>query len=137
MILARVNLPENPADSGLVLAQHHVQILHDKAQLGQFVDDFDVREALLVGANFILAFHDVDAFGFEDPKGFFRSFEVQIENGFVIFFRRILCAVVVVVVLEVLVILVRCAAWRVHVRRIKHDTINSGVAVRQLAAINP
>jgi hypothetical protein len=30
--------------------------------LGQFVDDFDVGQPLLVGADFVLAFDDVDAF---------------------------------------------------------------------------
>ena len=95
-----------------------------------------MREALLVGANLILTFHDVNTLRFEDTVSFLRSFEVQVEDGIVIFLRRVLRAVVVIVVLEVLVILMRCAAGRVHVRRIKYHTIERGVAVGQLAAIH-
>ena len=82
-----MNLPEDAAYSGFVHADYHEQILHNEAHLVQFVDDFDVSEALLVRANLILAFHDVDAFGFEDSVSFLRSFEVQVEDGIVIFLR--------------------------------------------------
>ena len=87
MILARVNLPEHAAYAGFVHADDHEQILHNKTHSVQLVDDFDVREALLVGANLILAFHDVNTLRFEDTVSFLRSFEVQVEDGVVIFLR--------------------------------------------------
>ena len=96
MVFARVNLPEYAAYSGFVHAHDHEQILHNEAQLIQLVDDFDVSEALLVGANLILAFHDVNTLRFEDTVSFLRSFEVQVEDGVVIFLRRVLRAVVVI-----------------------------------------
>jgi len=95
VILARVNLPEYAAYAGFVHADDHEQILHNEAHVVQLVDDFDVREALLVGANLILTFHDVNTLRFEDTVSFLRSFEVQVEDGIVIFLRRVLRAVAV------------------------------------------
>ena len=68
-----MNLPEDSAYAGFVHAEYHEQILHNEAHLCQLVDDFDVRETLLVGANLILAFHDIDAFGFEDTCDYLRG----------------------------------------------------------------
>ena len=65
MILAGMDLPEHSADARPIIANHDKQILYNKANRRQLVDDFHVREALLVRANFVLALHDINTFWFQ------------------------------------------------------------------------
>jgi hypothetical protein len=61
VILASVNLPDHPAHPRTVVSQEHKQILHNESILGKFVDNFHVRQPLLVGADLISTLDDVYA----------------------------------------------------------------------------
>ena len=43
-----MDLPDNAAETGAIYSHHHKQVLDNKPMSGQFIDDFDVRQALLV-----------------------------------------------------------------------------------------
>lgn len=85
MILAGVDLPDDPTHAWSIVSNDNEQILDDETCRRQFVDDFDVRESLLVGADFILALDDVDAFRPQCPVRLARAGEIQVQDGFVIF----------------------------------------------------
>jgi hypothetical protein len=136
MILACVNLPQESADSWSVPPQNYKQVFNHETHRGQFVDELDVSEALLIGADLVLALYDIESFGPQHPIRFTRSTKVQIKNGFMVFLRIVFRSVVAVVVLKILVVLVRGAAWCMHVRGIKHNAVDRRVAVRQFAAVH-
>jgi len=136
VVLAGVHLPQHAAYTGLVHSEHHEQVLDHKAQSREFVDDFDMGQTLLVGTNLILALHNVNALRLKHPMSLPRAPEIEIENRFVVFLAPVFCPVVVVVNLEVLVVLVRSPARRVHVGRVGHNAVHRGIAVRQLPAVH-
>jgi len=137
VVFAGVNLSQEPAHAGFVCAENHKQVFYHETHYGQFVDDLNVGKPLLVGADFVLALYDIDTFWFQHSISLVCPFEVEIEHRFVVFFQTVFCPVIVVVVLEVLVILMSRATWRVHVWRIEHDAVDGCVAVRQITAIHP
>jgi hypothetical protein len=131
-----MRLSQHPADARAIVPKHDEKIVNFESHLRQLVDDLDVGEPLPVGADFILAFYDQDAAGFQHTKRFPRAAEIQVQHRLVVLLGRMGDAVVVVVLFVVLVVLVRRSPWRVHIWRIKHDAVNHAVAIRQLPAVN-
>jgi len=129
MVFPGVNLPQKAADTGAIHPYHNKQILDDEPGNRKLVDNFDVGQPLLVGADFILAFHDVNPFGPQDAVCLAGPAEIQIQHCLVVLLQTVLRAIIVVIRLEVLVILVRGPARRVHVRRVENNTIKHTVAV--------
>jgi predicted ATP-dependent Lon-type protease len=73
-----MNLLQDAADPGLVAPNDHEQVFHDKTHLGQLVYELDMRQPLLIGANFILAFDNVSSLIFQHPVGLAGRFEVEV-----------------------------------------------------------
>lgn len=78
MILPSMCLLEDTANSWPVFSQEDEQIFDDVTHVGEFIDDFHVREPLPVCAYFVLAFHYQDTRGFQYPERFSRAFEIQL-----------------------------------------------------------
>ena len=76
MVLSRVNLPDGAAHAGVVVPDHHEQVLGYETGSAVFIDNFDVGESLAIGANFILALYDANASFPQDPVGFQPGGEV-------------------------------------------------------------
>jgi len=131
-----MDLAEHSAYPWLVLAEHHKEILHHEAHGAQLVDDFHMGQPLLIGANLVLALHNINPLGLQHPVRFRRPFKIKVEDGFVIFLCAIFRTIVVIIVLEILVVLMRGAAGRMHVGRIEHYAIKGRIAIGQLAAIH-
>lgn len=136
MVFTGVQLPEDTAHAGLIPANADEQIFGDKAYLRQFVDDLYVREPLLVGAHFILAFHNVNAVGLQHATSLVRAPEVKVENSLVIFLPSVLSGIVIIVLLEVLMVLMGRPSGRVPVWRIKNNAIESRIAARKVPAVH-
>jgi len=123
VVLSRVGLPQNPAYSGLAVSHYDEQILCNESVRSQLVDDLHVREPLPIRADFVLALDDVDTAAAEDAPCLARSGEIQVEDSLMVLFVRPY-PVVPIVRLVVLVLDVRRAARRVHVRWIKHYAVD-------------
>jgi hypothetical protein len=116
------------------LARDDKQVFGDKTLIMQFIDQFDVRQPLLVCANLILAFNNINAAITQNSPGFFSSCEIQIENRLMVLLFGV-CPIVFVVILVILMVPM-CAPTRcVHVWRIKDYAINRAMLIRQLSAI--
>lgn len=61
MVFAGVNLRFQAADARTVASEQHEQVFGVKPQCFVSGDDLDVRQALLIGADLILAFDDQHA----------------------------------------------------------------------------
>jgi hypothetical protein len=131
-----MRLSQHPADARPIVPKHDEKIVNLESHRGQLVDDLDVGEPLPVGADFILAFYDQNAAGFQHAKRFPRAAEIQVQHRLVVLLGRMSGAVVVVVLFVVLVVLVRRSPWRVHIRGIEHDAVNHAVAIRKLPAVH-
>jgi hypothetical protein len=137
MVLAGMNLFEHTADARFASAHHDKQVFTDEADRRQLVDDFHMCEPLLVGAHFILALHDAQAFRTQDPPGFAGAVKVQVQNSFVVLlFCPIAGLVVPVIALIVLMPHMSGSTRRVHVGGIENEAIHGTVAIRQLSAVN-
>ena len=78
MVLAGVDLTDDPADPWAIVSMEYKQVLNDKPNSGQFVDQLHMGQTLLVRANFVSALDDIDPFVSENPMGFLRGFEIQV-----------------------------------------------------------
>jgi len=108
MILAGVNLPDDPTNTRAVVSQQHEEVFDDESLLRQLVDQFHVRQALLIGADLVPALNDVYPLVSKNPVGLIRRFELQVKNGLVILLSRsIPGGVVLVIIFIVLVVDVR------------------------------
>ena len=123
MIFTGMGLLQESAHSGLACTNYNKQVFGYKSIVSQLINDFDMGQALLIGTHFILTFDDVDTAFAQDSPSLSRRSEIQIQYGFMVFFSRIRL-VIFVVAFVVLVIDVGCAAWRVHIRRVKYNTVN-------------
>jgi hypothetical protein len=61
MVLARMPLPDDPADSGTVLAHEDEAILDGEAGTNEFRDQFHMRQSLSVRADLVLTLDDEDS----------------------------------------------------------------------------
>ncbi len=86
MIFPRVHLSKNSANTRTIVPQQNKQVFHDESLVAKFVDEFDVGEALLVGANLVHALDDEDSFRFQHTLGFMRGPEIQIQHSLMVFF---------------------------------------------------
>ncbi len=80
-------------------------------------------QTLLIGTHFILTFDDIDTALAQDSPSLTRRSEIQIEYGFMVFFGGIRL-VVFVITFVVLMVCVSCTARRVHIGRVKYNTVN-------------
>ena len=78
MVLSGVKLLQDAAHAGLVAPNDNEEIFHQEADSSQFIYDFNVRQALLIGAHLILAFHDVNALGFQNPVRLASRLEIKV-----------------------------------------------------------
>ena len=108
---------------GFVAPNDHEEIFHEEADLGQFVYDLDVRQALLIGAHLVLAFHNVNPLALQDPVGLMSGPEIKVQNRLMIFLAAIRGGIVLIVLLKILVPIMRRAARGVHVGGIKNHNI--------------
>jgi hypothetical protein len=119
-----MHLSKQPAHAGLVRSHQDKEIFNDEAALRVVVDDFHVRQSLLVGTYFVLTFHNEDTVGPQDAACFIGGLKVEFQYSVVVLFRDAVPGCVVgVVVLVVLMIDVCRPAGRVHVRWVEHDGV--------------
>ena len=116
MIFAGVDLLDDPARAGFVLAHEYEQVLDDETQARICLHDFDMREPLPVRADLVLALNDQCPAIPEYAVGFFSGLGVKFQYGLMILRARTVSrAVVSVVLLEGLMPLMCRSTWRVHV----------------------
>jgi hypothetical protein len=89
-----MDLFKNSADTGPTPPHHNKEILYDEPFCSEFIDNFYMSQSLSVCANLVLAFYDVQPFDAENSPSFAGRQEVQIQDGFMILFRRVISAVV-------------------------------------------
>lgn len=85
MVLAGVDLLYDPACAGPVPPHEYEQIFCNKTQFRIGLHDLDVREALLVRADFVLVLDDQHTAVAQYPLGLLARIGVQFQNGIVIF----------------------------------------------------
>lgn len=119
-----MDLAHHSADSRLIRSHDNEHILYDESETGQFIDDFDVCQSLLISANLVGTFDDVNSLVPQNPMRLGCRREVEFQNCFVVFFGNPVGSVVPVILLIVLVADVGGAAGRVHVGRIKYHGID-------------
>lgn len=79
MVLAGVDLTNNPADPWAIVAKQDEQVLNNEPISRQLVDQFHMSQTpLLVRAYFIAALDDVNPLVLENPMGLPRGLEVQV-----------------------------------------------------------
>jgi hypothetical protein len=64
MILPRVDLLNHSTHAGAVIPHHNEEIINFESHSCQFINDFNMRQPLTIGAYFILALDDQHATGF-------------------------------------------------------------------------
>src|SRR5262249_52618007 len=84
MVLARVFLTDQAAHRLPVRSHDNKQIFGMKSEPRIFVDDLDMGQTLLVGADFVLAFDDQHAVFFENAVRLLARAKIEIEHGGVV-----------------------------------------------------
>lgn len=134
MILPGVRLRQYPTDSRPTIANDNEQVFTPKTILLQLVYQFDVGQALLISADFVLALNDVTASFTQDAPRLPRRREIQIQNSVVVF----LCGVrliVLVIPFVILMVDVSSTPRRMHVWGIEDNAVDGLVLIRQSATI--
>jgi hypothetical protein len=72
VVFPGVNLAQHSADAGFVSTQDHKQVLHNKSLFLKLIDKFDMGQPLLVRADFILTFQDIDSVAAQNSPGLIR-----------------------------------------------------------------
>lgn len=136
MVLAGMNLLDDAADTGTIVANDHEKVFGDESHFLIRRHDLYMGEALLVRADFVLALNDENAPLSQDAVRFFRSVVVQLQDCLVILAsRQVARGVVAIVILELIMNRVSASARRVHIGGIEDDAIQRAVLVRERAAI--
>src|SRR5258708_31930112 len=137
MILSGVNLLQHPTHTGLVPANENKPVLNDEPLAREFIDDFDVRQALLIGANFVGAYDHVKPLIAQYAIGLLTCLKIQVQNRLMVFSRRAVGGTVISVVsLVILVIDMRRPTRSVHIGGIKDNAVHATIRVGKLSTVD-
>jgi len=84
VVFSRVDLSFRSRYSRSVGSDDHEQVLGVKPDSLVLVDDFNVRQALCISADFVLALDDEDALGHQYAARFAPGAKVKVQHGGVI-----------------------------------------------------
>lgn len=131
MILPRVHLSDRPANSRPVLPHDNKKVFGDKAHVFIGCHDFDMGEALPIGANFVLALYDQNTSLSQHAPRFPSRINVQFKHRLVILaVGQIARPVIPIMALKRSMNFVGGSARRVHIGRIEHNTVNGFIRIR-------
>jgi hypothetical protein len=136
MVLAGMNLLDDTADAGAIVADDHEKVFGDESHRLIRRHYLYVSEPLLIRAHLVLALDDEYAALLQDAIRLSSPVVIELKDSLVILAPcPVSGSVIAVVILELVVNRVSGATWGMHVGRVENDAIERFILVGQRAAV--